>query len=76
MDDNEYPEDFRYYYISETGGSRGLVILVDMDMGFLAFFEEFRRRYSRNPVIYSKIGLGSSTFDSISSFLEPSQIFD
>jgi len=75
MEDQEY-ENCRYFYISDLNKSRGLTLAVDMNNGFMSFFESFRERFNCNPVILSKRGLSSRDFDLLCSFLEPSQIFD
>jgi len=75
MEDQEY-DNYRFFYISELNKGRGLVLAVDMNNGFMPFFESFRERFGSNPVILSKKGLSSKDFDLLCSFLEPSQIFD
>ena len=74
--DDEHFDDYRYFYISELNKGRGLPLAVDMNNGFMSFFESFRERFNWNPVILSKKGLSSKDFDLLCSFLEPSQIFD
>lgn len=75
MEDQEYDE-YRYFYISDLNKGRGLGLAVDMNNGFMSFFESFRERFGCNPVILSKKGLSSRDFDLLCSFLEPTQIFD
>ena len=75
MEDQEYDE-YRYFYISDLNKGRGLGLAVDMNNGFMSFFESFRERFGCNPVILNKKGLSSKDFDLLCSFLEPSQIFD
>jgi len=59
MEDQEY-DDYRFFYISELNKGRGLVLAVDMNNGFMPFFESFRERFGNNPVILSKKGLSST----------------
>ena len=75
MEDQEYDE-YRYFYISDLNKGRGLGLAVDMNNGFMSFFESFRERFGCNPIILSKKGLSSRDFDLLCSFLEPTQIFD
>ena len=74
--DEEQLDHYRYFYISDLNKGRGLTLAVDMNNGFMSFFESFRERFGCNPVILSKKGLSSRDFDLLCSFLEPSQIFD
>ena len=75
MDEEQF-DDYRYFYISELNKGRCLTLAVDMNNGFMSFFESFRERFGNNPLTLSKKGLSSRDYDLLCSFLEPSQIFD
>ena len=74
--DEEQLDHYRYFYISDLNKGRGLTLAVDMNNGFMSFFESVRDRFNCNPVILSKKGLSPRDFDLLCSFLEPTQIFD
>lgn len=69
-------DDYRYYYITEYYKGNGSVLAVDLAYGLIAFIDEYKARFGRNPIILSKIGLSTQEFKDLCSMLDNLAIFD